>query len=79
MVVPLQFQHSVHISFQLTLRAWIHTEDSKRRTLQRNDIAMAVHKFDQVCLPAKIFFLLFKIKEEIFFGEFFLPFYYLLK
>merc|ERR1711887_235694 len=32
---------------ELTLRAWIHTEDSKRRTLQRNDIAMAITKFDQ--------------------------------
>ena len=35
-------------NLQLTLRAWIHTEDSKRRTLQRNDIAMAITKFDQV-------------------------------
>merc|ERR1719220_2816919 len=32
---------------ELTMRAWIHTEDSKRRTLQRNDIAMAITKFDQ--------------------------------
>ncbi|KPP59880.1 hypothetical protein Z043_122164 [Scleropages formosus] len=49
---------------ELTLRAWIHTEDNKRRTLQvnppragvstyphsgvlRNDIAMAITKFDQ--------------------------------
>jgi len=32
---------------ELTLRAWIHTEDNKRRTLQRNDIAMAISKFDQ--------------------------------
>lgn len=27
---------------ELTLRAWVHTEDNKRRTLQRNDIAMAI-------------------------------------
>ncbi|KAK6630039.1 hypothetical protein RUM44_005437 [Polyplax serrata] len=32
---------------ELTLRAWIHTEDNKRRTLQRNDIAMAITKYDQ--------------------------------
>merc|ERR1719277_622596 len=29
------------------MRAWIHTEDNKRRTLQRNDIAMAITKYDQ--------------------------------
>jgi len=32
---------------ELTMRAWIHTEDNKRRTLQRNDIAMAITKYDQ--------------------------------
>jgi len=32
---------------ELTMRAWVHTEDNKRRTLQRNDIAMAITKFDQ--------------------------------
>lgn len=32
---------------ELSLRAWIHTEDNKRRTLQRNDIAMAIGKYDQ--------------------------------
>lgn len=32
---------------ELTLRAWVHTENNKRRTLQRNDIAMAITKFDQ--------------------------------
>lgn len=32
---------------ELTLRAWIHTEDNRRRTLQRNDIAMAITKYDQ--------------------------------
>merc|ERR1712098_879873 len=31
---------------ELTMRAWIHTEDNKRRTLQRNDIAMAMAKYD---------------------------------
>merc|ERR1719471_1275144 len=32
---------------ELTMRDWIHTEDNKRRTLQRNDIAMAITKYDQ--------------------------------
>lgn len=32
---------------EISLRAWIHTEDNKRRTLQRNDIAMAITKYDQ--------------------------------
>eukprot|EP00164_Ancoracysta_twista_P000353 GFYU01000483.1.p2 GENE.GFYU01000483.1~~GFYU01000483.1.p2 ORF type:complete len:203 (-),score=69.45 GFYU01000483.1:834-1442(-) len=31
---------------ELTLRSWTHTEDNKRRTLQRNDIAMAITKND---------------------------------
>jgi len=46
---PLLFAKAAQIFItELTLRAWIHTEDSKRRTLQRNDIAMAITKFDQV-------------------------------
>lgn len=32
---------------ELTLRSWLHTEDNKRRTLQRSDIAMAISKYDQ--------------------------------
>mmetsp|Transcript_19841 Transcript_19841/g.34142 ORF Transcript_19841/g.34142 Transcript_19841/m.34142 type:complete len:187 (-) Transcript_19841:890-1450(-) len=31
---------------ELTLRSWIHTEENKRRTLQRNDIAAAISKTD---------------------------------
>lgn len=31
---------------ELTLRSWIHTEENKRRTLQRSDIATAVQKTD---------------------------------
>lgn len=31
---------------ELTLRAWIHTEENKRRTLQKNDIAAAVTRTD---------------------------------
>ncbi|KZV28842.1 nuclear transcription factor Y subunit C-2 [Dorcoceras hygrometricum] len=31
---------------ELTMRAWIHTEDNKRRTLQKNDIAAAISRTD---------------------------------
>ena len=31
---------------ELSLRAWLHTEESKRRTVQRSDIAMAITKHD---------------------------------
>ena len=31
---------------ELTYRAWFHTEENKRRTLQRSDISMAVTKTD---------------------------------
>jgi len=31
---------------ELTLRAWIHTEENKRRTLQKTDIATAIQKCD---------------------------------
>mmetsp|Transcript_2941 Transcript_2941/g.7141 ORF Transcript_2941/g.7141 Transcript_2941/m.7141 type:complete len:190 (-) Transcript_2941:24-593(-) len=31
---------------ELTLRSWMHSEESKRRTLQRNDIASAITKTD---------------------------------
>lgn len=45
---PVLFAKAAQIFVtELTLRAWIHTEDNKRRTLQRNDIAMAITKFDQ--------------------------------
>ena len=45
---PVLFAKAAEIFVsELSLRAWIHTEDNKRRTLQRNDIAMAITKFDQ--------------------------------
>ncbi|KAJ1144388.1 hypothetical protein NDU88_010687 [Pleurodeles waltl] len=45
---PVLFAEAAQIFItELTLRAWIHTEDNKRRTLQRNDIEMAITKFDQ--------------------------------
>jgi nuclear transcription factor Y gamma len=31
---------------ELTLRSWIHTEENKRRTLQKNDIAAAIGRTD---------------------------------
>ncbi|ODQ66140.1 CCAAT binding transcription factor component, partial [Nadsonia fulvescens var. elongata DSM 6958] len=31
---------------ELTMRAWIHAEENKRRTLQRSDIACALQKSD---------------------------------
>ncbi|XP_055605593.1 nuclear transcription factor Y subunit gamma [Uranotaenia lowii] len=44
---PLLFAKAAEIFIQeLTLRAWVHTEDNKRRTLQRSDIAMAIAKYD---------------------------------
>lgn len=45
---PVLFAKAAEIFItELSLRAWVHTEDNKRRTLQRNDIAMAITKFDQ--------------------------------
>ena len=45
---PVLFAKATEIFIhELTMRAWIHTEDNKRRTLQRNDIAMAITKYDQ--------------------------------
>ncbi|CAH1286839.1 unnamed protein product [Chrysodeixis includens] len=45
---PVLFAKAAEIFIhELTLRAWSHTEDNKRRTLQRNDIAMAITKCDQ--------------------------------
>jgi nuclear transcription factor Y gamma len=43
---PVLFAKAAEIFIhELTMRAWIHTEDNKRRTLQRNDIAMAITKY----------------------------------
>lgn len=45
---PILFSKAAEIFIsELSLRAWIHTEDNKRRTLQRNDIALAITKYDQ--------------------------------
>lgn len=44
---PVLFAKACEIFIlELTLRAWMHTEENKRRTLQRNDIAVAITKND---------------------------------
>lgn len=45
---PLLFAKACEFFIQeLTMRAWIHTDESKRRTLQRSDIAQAIANYDQ--------------------------------
>lgn len=45
---PLLFAKACEYFIQeLTLRAWVHTEENKRRTLQRSDIATAISIYDQ--------------------------------
>lgn len=45
---PVLFAKAAEIFIrELSIRSWIHTEESKRRTLQKNDIALAVSKYDQ--------------------------------
>nr|CAH8819180.1 unnamed protein product [Trichobilharzia regenti] len=44
---PILFAKAAELFIrELTLRAWVHTERNRRRTLQRNDIAMAVSDGD---------------------------------
>lgn len=44
---PIIFAKACEIFIiEITLRAWTNTEESKRRTLQRGDIAAAVSKND---------------------------------
>ncbi|CAF1125837.1 unnamed protein product, partial [Brachionus calyciflorus] len=45
---PIIFAKAAEIFIQeVTIRSWLHTEDNKRRTLQRNDVALAISKYDQ--------------------------------
>ncbi|KAI8801426.1 histone-fold-containing protein [Cladochytrium replicatum] len=45
---PIMFAKACEIFIEeLTLRAWMHAEENKRRTLQKSDVAMAVSKSDQ--------------------------------
>eukprot|EP00122_Pirum_gemmata_P001687 Pgem_evm2s1521 len=44
---PVLFSKALEIFIcELSLRAWAHTEENKRRTLQKNDIAMAISRCD---------------------------------
>ncbi|KAI8816415.1 histone-fold-containing protein [Fimicolochytrium jonesii] len=45
---PMIFSKACEIFIiELTMRAWIHTEEHKRRTLQKSDVATAIGKSDQ--------------------------------
>jgi histone H3/H4 len=45
---PIIFAKAAELFIQeVTIRAWLHTEENKRRTLQRNDVALAISKYDQ--------------------------------
>ncbi|RNA42713.1 nuclear transcription factor Y subunit gamma isoform X1 [Brachionus plicatilis] len=45
---PIIFAKAAEMFIQeVTIRSWLHTEDNKRRTLQRNDVALAISKYDQ--------------------------------
>lgn len=44
---PVVFAKACEIFIlELTLRAWMHTDECKRRTLQKNDVAVAVSRSD---------------------------------
>ena len=44
---PLLFAKACELFIlELTMRSWIHTEENKRRTLQRSDVAAAISKAD---------------------------------
>jgi len=44
---PLLFAKACEYFIQeLTMHAWVHTEESRRRTLQRSDIAQAIANYD---------------------------------
>jgi hypothetical protein len=58
---------------ELTLRSWNHSEENKRRTLQRNDIAAAITRtdiFDFLVRPLPETYLR-KIRYEIRFNRYF--------
>ncbi|KAI9002323.1 histone-fold-containing protein [Gaertneriomyces semiglobifer] len=49
---PMLFSKACEIFIlELTMRAWIHTEEHKRRTLQKSDVATAVSKADMYDFP----------------------------
>ncbi|KAJ3025512.1 UNVERIFIED_CONTAM: Nuclear transcription factor Y subunit C-4 [Siphonaria sp. JEL0065] len=45
--VPILFSKACEFFIlELTLRSWVHTEENKRRTLQKSDIATALSRHD---------------------------------
>jgi nuclear transcription factor Y gamma len=45
---PIIFAKAAELFIQeVTIRSWLHTEENKRRTLQRNDVHLAISKYDQ--------------------------------
>ena len=46
MSISLFLQACEMFILELTLRSWNHSEENKRRTLQRNDIAAAITRTD---------------------------------
>ncbi len=45
---PIIFAKAAELFIQeVTLRSWIHTEENKRRTLQKNDVTLAISKYDE--------------------------------
>jgi len=45
---PIIFAKAAELFIQeLTVKAWQHTEENKRRTLQKNDITLAISKYDE--------------------------------
>lgn len=45
---PIIFAKAAELFIQeVTIRAWLHTEENKRRTLQKNDITLAISKYDE--------------------------------
>ncbi|ORY37775.1 histone-fold-containing protein [Rhizoclosmatium globosum] len=45
--VPILFAKACEFFIlELTLRSWVHTEENKRRTLQKSDVAAALSRLD---------------------------------
>lgn len=45
---PIIFAKAAELFIQeVTIRSWIHTEENKRRTLQKNDVTLAISKYDE--------------------------------
>ena len=54
---PLIFSKACEIFIlELTMRAWVHTEENKRRTLQKSDVALALAKADMYDCTLSSFF-----------------------